>query len=68
VKTSETTQAPRECLDGCFDALSSGVLEVPWVLDVDVTVKPPYGKQEGANPDAWSSIGAPTTAKEPPQK
>lgn len=28
--------------------LSAGVLEVPWVLDVDVTVKPLYGKQEGA--------------------
>jgi hypothetical protein len=48
VKTPEAAQATREWLEGCFDALSSGVLEVPWVLDVDVTVKPLYGKQEGA--------------------
>ncbi|MGB0717875.1 MAG: transposase [Alphaproteobacteria bacterium] len=33
---------------GCFDQLQSGCLEVPWVLDIDVTVKPIYGKQEGA--------------------
>jgi hypothetical protein len=25
-----------------------GLLEVPWILDVDVTVKPLYGKQQGA--------------------
>ena len=31
-----------------FDRLCSGALKMPWVLDVDVTVKPLYGKQEGA--------------------
>ena len=35
-------------LQGCFDQLRPGCLEVPWVLDIDVTVKPIYGKQEGA--------------------
>ena len=35
-------------LQGCFDQLQSGCLDVPWVLDIDVTVKPVYGKQEGA--------------------
>ena len=35
-------------LDQCFEQLCEGSLEVPWVLDVDVTVKPLYGKQEGA--------------------
>ncbi|MGZ8531293.1 MAG: hypothetical protein ACXW6J_11840 [Candidatus Binatia bacterium] len=25
-----------------------GVLNAPWLLDVDVTVKPLYGKQQGA--------------------
>jgi hypothetical protein len=28
--------------------LRKGSLEVPWVLDVDVTIKQLYGKQEGA--------------------
>ena len=31
-----------------FDRLGAGSLKVPWVLDIDVTVKPLYGKQEGA--------------------
>jgi len=35
-------------LQGCFDQLRPGCLEVPWVLDIDVTIKPIYGKQEGA--------------------
>lgn len=41
-------QAARLWLDGCFDQLCEGCLQAPWVLDVDVTVKPLYGKQEGA--------------------
>jgi hypothetical protein len=24
------------------------VLGLPWILDIDVTVKPPYGHQDGA--------------------
>ena len=24
------------------------LLDEPWVLDVDTTIKPPYGEQEGA--------------------
>lgn len=32
--------ATRQWMDGCFDRLCEGSLEVPWVLDVDVTVKP----------------------------
>lgn len=32
----------------CFDQLSPGPLKVAWVLDIDVTIKPIYGKQEGA--------------------
>jgi hypothetical protein len=32
----------------CFDRLCEGCLDVPWVLDIDVTVKQLYGKQEGA--------------------
>jgi len=41
-------EAARQWLDGCFDQLCEGCLEAPWVMDVDVTVKPLYGKQEGA--------------------
>ena len=38
----------RVWLQGCFDQLQPGCLDVPWILDIDVTVKPIYGKQEGA--------------------
>ena len=73
-------QAPEESrassslwLDACFEQLSGNVLDVPWVLDVDVTVKPLYGKQEGAvlgyNPSkpgrpshAYHSLGRPPAA------
>ncbi len=48
VKAPEQEQASRQWLDECFEQISAGALEVPWVLDVDVTVKPLYGKQEGA--------------------
>jgi hypothetical protein len=29
-------------------AHGAGLLDAPWILDVDVTVKPLYGKQQGA--------------------
>lgn len=48
VKSTEAAEATGEWLGGCFERLSAGMLEVPWVLDVDVTVKPLFGKQEGA--------------------
>ena len=35
-------------LDQSFTQVCDGSLEVPWVLDVDVTIKQLYGKQEGA--------------------
>lgn len=38
----------RRWLDQSFDQLCEGCLHMPWVLDVDVTVKPLYGRQEGA--------------------
>lgn len=31
-----------------FDAVVEGLLDQPWVLDTDVTIKPLYGRQEGA--------------------
>ena len=34
----------QEHLYSCYEPL----LTTPWILDVDVTVKPPYGRQEGA--------------------
>jgi hypothetical protein len=40
--------ATEDWVRGCFDRLCEGCLDVPWVLDIDVTVKPLYGKQEGA--------------------
>lgn len=40
--------ATEDWLRDCFDRLCAGCLDVPWVLDIDVTVKPLYGKQEGA--------------------
>jgi hypothetical protein len=46
---SEATQLQtRSWLSGCFEQLHPGILEAPWILDVDVTVKPLYGNQEGA--------------------
>src|SRR4029450_5314375 len=30
------------------DAVNLGLLECPWILDVDVPIKPLYGKQQGA--------------------
>ena len=55
VATEATQLQTRSWLSGCFEQFYPGVLEEPWILDVDVTVKLLYGKQEGAvrgyNPD-----------------
>lgn len=48
MQDKESAEATRLWLNGCFDHLSRNCLKMPWVLDVDVTVKPLYGKQEGA--------------------
>ena len=48
LQNEENEQATRLWLDRSFDQLSHDCLRMPWVLDVDVTVKPLYGKQEGA--------------------
>jgi hypothetical protein len=37
-----------EWLKGHIGHTALGLLEAPWILDVDVTVKPLYGKQQGA--------------------
>ena len=36
-----------------------GLLDAPWILDVDVTVKPLYGKQQGAKDTIGTSRGGP---------
>ena len=46
--TEEAQSQTRSWLLGCFEQLYPGVLEESWILDVDVTVKPLYGNQEGA--------------------
>ena len=35
-------------LDGHLDESVAPLLDAPWILDIDATVKPLYGKQEGA--------------------
>ena len=35
-------------LDGHLRESTAALLDVPWILDIDTTVKPLYGKQEGA--------------------
>jgi len=35
-------------LDGHLSESTAPLLDVPWVLDIDTTIKPLYGKQEGA--------------------
>lgn len=47
-KLTENAERTAYWIRRCFDRLSPGSLEVPWVLDIDVTIKPVYGKQEGA--------------------
>jgi len=37
-----------EWLDRDIGRTVLGLLEAPWILDVDVTIKPLYGKQQGA--------------------
>ena len=41
-------EAGRSWLQGHLDASVWPLLSAPWILDIDVTVKPLYGKQEGA--------------------
>lgn len=48
VATEEAQLQTRSWLSGCFEQFYPGVLEEPRVMDVDVTVKPLYGNQEGA--------------------
>ena len=48
VATEAAQSKTRSWLSSCSEQFYPGVLEEPWVLDVDVTVKPLYGKQEGA--------------------
>lgn len=48
VDSEEAQSQTRSWLSGCFEQFYPGVLEEPWVLDVDVTVKPLYGHQGGA--------------------
>jgi hypothetical protein len=48
VESDEAKLKTEQWLDQCFERVCEGSLEVPWVLDVDVTVKLLYGKQEGA--------------------
>ena len=40
--------AGRAWMQTHLDASVWPLLTAPWILDVDVTVKPLYGKQEGA--------------------
>jgi len=37
-----------EWLERCLSESIAPLLDVPWILDIDTTVKPLYGKQEGA--------------------
>jgi hypothetical protein len=48
VESEQAWAKTSQWLDQCFEQVCEGSLEVPWVLDVDVTVKQLYGKQEGA--------------------
>ena len=48
VDCPESEEKTRSWLSGCFGQFHEGVFQVPWILDVDATVKPLYGKQEGA--------------------
>ena len=35
-------------LDGHLRESTAPLLDAPWILDIDTTIKPLYGKQEGA--------------------
>ncbi len=48
VDSPERAEQAHSWLSGCFEQFHEGVFQVPWVLDVDATVKPLYGKQQGA--------------------
>ncbi len=47
-------------MEKSFNAFDEGLLEEPWVMDLGVTVKPLFGRQEGAlagyNPAAGASL------------
>ena len=38
----------REWLDGHLSDATAPLLDAPWILDIDTTIKPLYGRQEGA--------------------
>lgn len=46
--TAMDEQAGRGWLQAHLDASVLPLMSAPWILDIDVTVKPRYGKQEGA--------------------
>ncbi len=48
VDSPQCAEKARSWLSGCFEQFHEGVFQVPWILDVDATVKPLYGKQQGA--------------------
>jgi hypothetical protein len=48
VDSPEGVEQTYSWLSGCFEQFHEGVFQVPWILDVDATVKPLYGKQQGA--------------------
>ncbi len=48
VDSPKRARQSRSWLSGCFGQFHEGVFQVPWILDVDATVKPLYGKQQGA--------------------
>ena len=59
-------RAGTEWLSRHIERTVLGLLEAPWILDVDVTIKPLYGKQQGAvvgyNPHKVDAHRMPTTA------
>lgn len=48
VDSPECAEQAHSWLSGCFEQFHEGVFQVPWILDVDATVKPLYGTQQGA--------------------
>jgi len=45
---SPQLQEPGLWLSRHIERTMLGLLDAPWILDVDVTIKPLYGKQQGA--------------------
>ena len=48
VDSPECAEQTHSWLSRCFEQFHEGVFQVPWILDVDATVKPLYDKQQGA--------------------